>query len=390
MIYICIPSYNEARTIGVLLWKIRQVMASFQRDYQILVVDDGSTDATAKVLEPYTRVLPLTVLRNEERRGYAASLEMLLREAVHRSSYPRRDVIVTLQADFTEEPSEIPAFVKRIEGGADVVTGSTLIEPSRLPRTERWLRRALAFLLRRSDWPGNVTDPVSGFRALRVACVKKALESRNGTPLLRWDGWAANAELLQLVLPYCRRVEESPVMPRYDRRLRPTRFNTWATARSLFRFLRARPAVNGGAPPAPATGQEAEPATPSAGRGRGASGRRQSRRGGARRRGASAVAAAAPSPEAGAPAAAEAAAPGAVEAGASGAADAGAVAAPAGGPVAEVGEAARRGGRPPRRRGGRRGLRRRGGARQQAPEAATGGTAAGGESRIHDNEVGPK
>src|SRR5690606_9768965 len=114
--------------------------------------------------------------------------------------------------------------------------------------------------LRRSNWPGTVTDPVSGFRALRVACVKKALESRNGTPLLRWDGWAANAELLQLVRPYCRRMEESPVMPRYDRRLRPTRFKTWATARSLLRFLRARPAVNGAAPPAPATGQGNEPA----------------------------------------------------------------------------------------------------------------------------------
>lgn len=364
VIYICIPSYNEARTIGVLLWKIRQVMATFQRDYQLLVVDDGSTDATAKVLEPYTRVLPLTVLRNEERRGYAASLEMLLREAVRRSSYPRRDVIVTLQADFTEEPSEIPAFVKRIEGGADVVTGSTVVEPARLPRAERWMRRALAFLLRRSDWPGPVTDPVSGFRALRVACVKKAMASRNGGPLLRWDGWAANAELLQLVRPYCRRMEESPVLPRYDRRLRPTRFNTWATARSLLRFLRARPAANGVAQPGPATAQGSEPAAAGAGRGRGAPGRRPRRRP-PRRRG-SAVAVAAPAPEAGAPDG------------------------PTGQPAAEEGEAARRRARPPRRRGGRRGPRRRGGARDQAPEAATGGPAASGESRIHDNEVGPK
>src|SRR5690606_25000651 len=116
VIYICIPSYNEARTVGVLLWKIRQVMAGFHRDYQILVVDDGSTDDTPAVLEPYKRVLPLTVVRNEVRRGYAASLELLLREAVQRATYPRRDVIVTLQADFTDEPEEIPAFVKRIEG----------------------------------------------------------------------------------------------------------------------------------------------------------------------------------------------------------------------------------------------------------------------------------
>ena len=65
MIYVCIPSHNEAPTIGLLLWKIRQVFAGFPREYQLVVADDGSTDATAELLAPYARVLPLTVLRHE-------------------------------------------------------------------------------------------------------------------------------------------------------------------------------------------------------------------------------------------------------------------------------------------------------------------------------------
>ena len=52
MIYVCIPSYDEAPTVGLLLWKIRQVFAAFPREYQLLVLDDGSTDTTAEVLEP--------------------------------------------------------------------------------------------------------------------------------------------------------------------------------------------------------------------------------------------------------------------------------------------------------------------------------------------------
>ena len=43
MIYICIPAYNEADTVGVLLWKIRRVMENFPRDYELLVLDDAST-----------------------------------------------------------------------------------------------------------------------------------------------------------------------------------------------------------------------------------------------------------------------------------------------------------------------------------------------------------
>lgn len=373
MIYICIPSYNEARTVGVLLWKIRQVMAGFHRDYQILVVDDGSTDDTPAVLEPYKRVLPLTVFRNEVRRGYAASLELLLREAVQRATYPRRDVIVTLQADFTDEPEEIPAFVKRIEGGADVVTGTMVQEPGSGPRAARWMRRALAFVLRRSEWPGPLTDPLSGFRAFRVACIKKAIEARNGGPLLRWDGWAANAELLQLMRPYCRRIEEAPVRPRPDRRLRPTRFNTWETARALVRFLRSRPATNG-VPQAPRAGQTAPAAkattvgngTAAAPQARPQRRRRRRRHGGEARQPTAGVAL------------------DRREAGSAEAASAGpeAAAAQADGPQS-------RGGAPARRGGNRRRGRHRTGRRPQR-ERATGGTAAGGDTQTRDEKVGPQ
>jgi hypothetical protein len=239
VIYICIPAHNEERTIGVVLWKIRQVMANFPRDYQILVANDGSSDKTADVLEPYLRVLPLSVLQLQQRRGYAPALELLLREAVRRAEYPKRDVIVTMQADFTEDPDHLTALLKRIEAGADVVCTNTSL-PEKAPRAQRWARRIGRALMGRRRWPAEVTDPLSGFRAYRVHTVRKALEQVGTTHLLTWDGTAANVELLTLVLPHARRTDALEAKVRSDRQQRATRQTFWSVVGSMLRLSSGR------------------------------------------------------------------------------------------------------------------------------------------------------
>jgi glycosyltransferase involved in cell wall biosynthesis len=240
LIYICIPAYNEAATVGVLLWKIRRVMSDFPRDYEILVLDDGSTDGTQDVLAPYARVLPVTVLRHEERRGYAAALERLIREAVGRATHPKRDMVVTLQADFTEAPEDIPALIRRLEGGADIVEATVTTEGMEAPRARRWSRRGLPWLLRGTRLPEGVRDPLSGFRAYRAFVLKKAVAQANGAPLLTTEGWAANVELLFAVAPHARRADSTEVARRYDRRQRETRFRAWDTAVDLWSVIRHR------------------------------------------------------------------------------------------------------------------------------------------------------
>jgi glycosyltransferase involved in cell wall biosynthesis len=238
VIYFCIPAYNEAATVGVLLWKIRRVMEEFPRDYEILVLDDGSDDSTLDVLSPYARVLPLTVIRQESRKGYAAALERLIREVVNRASHPRRDILVTLQADFTEAPEDMPALIRRIEGGADVVEGAVVSEGSNVPRSLRLARRGIPIILRGAPIPEGARDPVSGFRAYRVSVLKRALAGRNGSPLLKAEGWAANVELLMAVSPHSRRTEGLDIERRYDRRQRASRFRPWTTVVEVWNVVR--------------------------------------------------------------------------------------------------------------------------------------------------------
>lgn len=229
MIYICIPTHNEQQTVGVVLWKLRQVLTDFPREYQLLVADDASTDKTADVLEPYTRVLPLTVIRSETRQGTAASLEMLLREAVRRSEYPKRDAIVTLQADFSDEPDDLVPLIKRLEAGADVAIGNK-ISPAKETRARRYSRMLARFFMRRQKWPEGVVTPFDGYRAYRLYSIRRAMEARKDQRLLQYDSWAGNAELLRAVLPHARRVDVVDVDDRSDRLQRPRREKPLAAA----------------------------------------------------------------------------------------------------------------------------------------------------------------
>ncbi len=236
MIYIGIPAHDEERVLGVLLWKIRKVMAEFGRDYEVVVLDDASGDGTSEVLARYQGLIPLTVLRTEERLGYAGAVERVLRSIVERSGYPKRDVIVTLQGDFSENPEDLVPMVKAIEGGADLVAGIPEDAEEHLPLPVRLSRRLAPFLLGRALRRSPVRDPLAGFRAYRVIVVKKAFrEIDEGRAVLRADGWGANLELLALLAPYARRIEELPFRRSLRHRDRPSRVRLLPALRSLLR-----------------------------------------------------------------------------------------------------------------------------------------------------------
>ena len=239
MIYVCIPVHAEARTVGVLMWKIRKVMAELGRDYEILVLDDASADETPRTLDRYRKVLPLTVIRSDERLGYARSLERLLREVIKRAAYPKRDLAVILQGDFTDDPAHLAGLVKTIEGGADVVAGCAP-RGAAGPRSVWWARTLAPWALGGLHGRAPVSDLLSGFRAYRAIVLKKVLREEGGAPLLTTEGWAANVELLGLVAPHARRIEEAQLKPRYDLQVRPSRVRPLQVLKGLFR-VRSRP-----------------------------------------------------------------------------------------------------------------------------------------------------
>lgn len=233
MIYLCIPARNEARTIGPLVWKVRSVMRDFGRDFEILVLDDASEDGTAEVLEPYRDLVPLHVIRTEAPLGYGGAVDRLLRAALERAPYPKRDAAVVLQGDLTEDPADVVQLVKALEGGADIVTGALKEQPEGLTRMDRLARWAVPRLLGRTQRTAPVSDLVSGPTLYRIVVLRKAQREEERVAPASASRWYANAALLQRLAPHARRIEEAPVVERPGIRVRPSRFRPFGTLREL-------------------------------------------------------------------------------------------------------------------------------------------------------------
>ena len=235
MLYLAIPAQNEVATIGVLLWRLRTVLAEFPREYEVVVYDDASADETADVAEQYAHAMPVTVLRGAKPVGYAGAIDALMRYVSGQTRYPRRDAMLLLQADFTDPPGIVPEFARRFEGGADLVVGErTAVVDA--PKPVKRLFSAARWALRPFVRVDGVKDLTSSMRLVRISVLRDALRVAGDAPLCDGDSWTANADLLLRLVPHARRVESVPMEPTYGVRMRETRRVTLRDALATLRW----------------------------------------------------------------------------------------------------------------------------------------------------------
>ena len=238
MLYICIPAYNEAPTVGLLLWRLRSVMQEVAREYEIIVYNDGSSDATAETLQSYSEVLPLTILGGPVHQGYGHAIEALVRAVSKRTRYPRRDGMLTMQADFTDRPESLPELFKRFEGGADMIVAEREVTDA-WPGPARMLRKVAPYITRPFVKIPDIKDPFGTLRVYRISVLRDMLKDIGDSPLLRTDGWSANVEMLVRASKHARRIETVTSSPRYELRPRETRVQPWKNAVALYKNARA-------------------------------------------------------------------------------------------------------------------------------------------------------
>ena len=196
---VVIPAYNEERGIAGTVEQVRDWLLRDGRDWEIIVVDNASTDATVRRLSPLLSDR-VTLIRNESNRGKGYSVKRGMLAA-------RGDLRLHCDADCAPSLVSLPKMLDLIDG-ADVVTGSRLAEGAhvrRQPLRRRIIGRTFVQLCR-LVLREPTRDLYCGFKLFRS---QAAVDSYSRIHL---EGWVYDAELFAMARALGYRVRETGIV----------------------------------------------------------------------------------------------------------------------------------------------------------------------------------
>jgi glycosyltransferase involved in cell wall biosynthesis len=215
-----VPAYNEAATIVDLLDRVD----ALELEKQIVVVDDGSTDATGELAERWRDGRANVVLVRQQNRGKGAAIRAAIPHATG-------DIAVIQDADLEYDPIDVPGLIEPIERGvADVVFGSRLSggRPQRAYLFWHLVGNRFLSLLTNVLYNTTISDMETGYKAFRMD-VLRALD-------LRQDDFGIEPELTAKVCKRKLRVYELPIAY-YGRTYEEGKKITWRDGFKAIRVL---------------------------------------------------------------------------------------------------------------------------------------------------------
>jgi glycosyltransferase involved in cell wall biosynthesis len=189
------PAYNEERSVAKIVLGCRKYVD------KVVVVDDGSVDATSEIAE----ALGAYVVRHDLNRGYGAALRSCFEAARELDA----DSMVIIDSDGQHDPAEIPKLLKPIENGIDLVIGSRFCNGNG-KNVPTYRKIGMKVLDAATNAAGgiNVSDSQSGFRAYGRNAINKIMIDGNGM--------SAGSEILLQAKDNKFKVEEIEIKCRYD------------------------------------------------------------------------------------------------------------------------------------------------------------------------------
>jgi dolichol-phosphate mannosyltransferase len=225
MIWAVLPAFNEEAALEKLLTQLDATLRRHNERYRLVVVDDGSRDATPDILNRLSATLPLDVIKHPINRGLGET-ERDGFEFVARRCAPD-DVIVRVEGDDTHDPEYVFALIARLNSGADVVNTSRF-QPGGgqlgVDGYRAFISRCANLFMQQVFRIENVRDFSCGFRAYRARVIQDAIRIFGDNFIqLRGLGFTSTLEMIvKLNLLGCR-FAEVPFVLRYDQKRSPSK-----------------------------------------------------------------------------------------------------------------------------------------------------------------------
>lgn len=238
-VYVVLPAFNEEEALPTLLDNLGEAFADSAWPYEIIIVDDGSTDATAELAHQHSFQMPIQLVKNPENQGLGTTLRNGLLEASQLAT--ARDVILTMDADNTHPAGLIDLMVRRIKQGSDVVIASRFRDGAQVvgvPVNRHFLSFGARTLFTCVFPTKGVRDYTSGFRAYRAGAIQEGF-AEYGDGFVGEKGFSCMADVLiklrNLGCVFC----EVPLILRYDQKGGDSKMKVlktvWLTLKMLFR-----------------------------------------------------------------------------------------------------------------------------------------------------------
>jgi dolichol-phosphate mannosyltransferase len=203
IVSVVLPAFNEAGNLTPLVEQVDGVLQKIDPRSSIIVVNDGSTDGTQAELEMLQARFPsIDVVTHPVNRGFAAALKTGIARACELGG----DAAIFLDSDLSHRPSDMPALVAALAGGADVVLGSRFVPGGGMVGVPWWrvLISDLGNRFGRLALGVPFRDLTTGYRAIR----REVLEAVQ----LGEDGFTIQLEAVIRAHAAGYRVVEVPIM----------------------------------------------------------------------------------------------------------------------------------------------------------------------------------
>jgi len=174
-----VPTYNEHDNITALFQRLGKALADY--NYEIVIIDDNSTDGTAELAESLKDEYPVKVIVRKGKRGLASAV-------VDGLSYASGSIIAVMDADLQHPPEVVPDLLEAMEKGADIAVASRYIEGGDCQGwsfSRRLISRGAIFLSHLLlPATRQVNDPMSGFFMFKKDVVTNARLNPAGFKIL--------------------------------------------------------------------------------------------------------------------------------------------------------------------------------------------------------------